>query len=109
MEKDVEEKISQLQILEQNLQNFSMQKQSFQAQLLEIDNAIEELSKNKKESYKIIGPIMVLTPAEELKKDLESRKEVVELRVKNFEKQEEKIKEKAEKLQEEVMKKIKNE
>lgn len=109
MEKELEEKIGQLQILEQNLQTFSLQKQTFQAQLLEINNALDELSKNKGESYKIIGSIMVAASAEELKKDLESRKEIIELRINNFEKQESRLKEKAEKLQQELMKKIKNE
>ena len=109
MEKGTEKKIGQLQLLEQNLQNFSMQKQTFQAQLLEVDNALEELSKTKQESYKIIGPIMVQTPAEDLKKDLESRKEIVDLRIKTLEKQESQIKEKAEKLQQEVRKEMKDE
>ena len=109
MDKNTEEQIGQLQLLEQNLQTFSMQKQQFQAQLMEIDNAINELSKNSKESYKIIGPIMVESKPEELKKELESRKEVVSLRVKTLEKQESQLKEKAETIQKEVMKKMKNE
>ncbi len=52
---------------------------------------------------------MVETPSEDLKKDLGSRKDIVELRVKSLEKQENQIKEKAETLQAEVMKEMKNE
>jgi prefoldin beta subunit len=104
--KETEQKIAELQLLEQNLQNFILQKQTFQAQLLEVDNALKELN-NSKEAYKIIGPIMVHSTNEELKKDLNSRKEILNLRIKNIEKQEDKIKEKADLLQSEVLNQIK--
>ncbi|MBI4447752.1 prefoldin subunit beta [Candidatus Woesearchaeota archaeon] len=105
--KEIEQKISQLQLLEQNLQNFLMQKQNFQAQLLEIENALAELEHCKGETYKIIGPIMIATEKENLKKDLTSKKEIVDLRIKNLKKQEELLKDKAKKLQEEVIKCLK--
>ncbi len=104
--KETEQKIAELQLLEQNLQNFILQKQTFQAQLLETDNALKELD-NSKETYKIIGPIMVHSTKEELKKDLNSKKEILNLRIKNIEKQEDKIKEKADSIQSEVLKQIK--
>ena len=50
---------------------------------------------------------MVSSDKAELKKDLESKKEMSELRVKALEKQETQIKQKAEKLQEEVLNSIK--
>ncbi len=105
--KDIEEKIEELQILERNLQNTLLQKQTFQTQLLEIKNALEELEKSKKETYKIIGTIMIASDASELKKDLKSKKEIIDLRVKNLEKQEEQIREKASKMQLEVMNALK--
>ena len=56
MEKqETEKKIAQLQVLEQNLQNFLLQKQAFQTQLVEIDNALEEVGKNNSALYRIIG------------------------------------------------------
>lgn len=110
LSKEDEQKISKLQLLEQNLQNFLLQKQNFSAQLMEIDNALEELDKSKeKNAYKIVGTIMVSIPKEELKKDLNSKKEVVELRIKNIEKQEKKIRDQSNDLQKEVMEKFKNE
>lgn len=110
LSKEDEQKISKLQLLEQNLQNFLLQKQNFSAQLMEIDNALEELDKSKdKNAYKIVGTIMVSTPKDELKKDLNSKKEVVELRIKNIEKQEKKIRDQSNDLQKEVMEKFKNE
>ena len=57
---DVEQKIAQLQLLEQNMQNFLAQKQNFQAHELEINNAIDELGKSKGNAYKIVGSIMIL-------------------------------------------------
>jgi len=88
------------------MQQFLMQKQSFQTQLVEIESALKEL-KNSEKAYKIVGNIMVSSKKEELEKDLKSKKETVELRIKMLEKQEEKIKEKADKIQKEVLKEIK--
>ena len=106
MEKETEQGINQLQLFEQSLQNLLMQKQQFQLQLAEIDSALKELETTD-EAYKIVGNIMALTKKEELKKDLKEKKEVVELRVKTMEKQETQIKEKASKLQEEILKTMK--
>lgn len=106
MEKETEEGINQLQLFEQGLQNLLMQKQQFQLQLAEIGSALKELGTTN-ESYKIVGNIMVSAKKDELEKDLKEKKEVVELRIKSLEKQETQIKEKASKLQEEILKKIK--
>ncbi len=108
MQKEIEQKIGQLQLFEQSVQNLLMQKQQFQMQLAEIDSALKELD-NTKEAYKIVGNIMVLKRKEELEKDLKEKKEVAQLRIKSMDKQESQIKEKASKLQEEVLKNIKNE
>ena len=104
--KETEQQISQLQLFEQSLQNILMQKQQFQSQSMEIESALKELEKKEKEN-KIVGNIMVSSKKEDLKKDLESKKEIVDLRVKTIEKQENSIREKAKKIQEEVSKNIK--
>jgi len=106
LDKETQEKIGELQIAEQNLQSFLMQKQNFQTQLVEVDSALSDLEKSK-DSFKIIGNIMVKAEKKELKKELEEKKTILELRIKNIEKQEDKIREKASKLQEEVMKEMK--
>jgi prefoldin beta subunit len=103
--KDSEKKINQLQLLEQSMQNLMAQKQQFQLQQVEVDSALKELEKVE-EAYKIVGNIMVLTKKPELKSDLESKKEILGLRIKNLEKQENQLREKASKLQEEVMKEM---
>ncbi|MAG50443.1 prefoldin subunit beta [archaeon] len=104
--KETQEKIDRLQLIEQNLQSILIQKQTFQGQLLEIENALKELT-NKKDVYKIIGAIMVASKKEDLEKELNQKKEILDLRLKNIEKQEEKIKEGATELQSEVMKNLK--
>ncbi len=105
--KETENKIAQLQMLEQNIQNFLVQKQTFQAQLIEVDNALEELEKTKGNSYKIVGAVMIAAEKEDLKKDLNEKREIVNLRINSIEKQENQLKDKALKLQSEVLNKIK--
>ncbi|MCB9358790.1 prefoldin subunit [Candidatus Woesearchaeota archaeon] len=101
------EKISQLQLLEQGMQSFNMQKQQLQANILEFESALEELD-NTDASYKIIGNIMVKVDQDKLKKSLEEDKKNAEIRIKAVEKQEDSMKEKAKRIQQEVMEEMKN-
>ena len=106
MEKDTQEKIGQLQMFEQSLQTFLGQKQQFQVQLVEVESALSELETTSK-AYKIVGNIMVEADKNELKSDLDSKKEMLELRIRTMDKQETQVREKASKLQSEILKKIK--
>ena len=106
MDKETEQKIAQLQLLEQNLQGFLMQKQQFQTQLVEVESALEEI-KDAEESFKIVGSIMVKAKKQDLEKDLKEKKEMLELRIKTIEKQEKNIKDRAEIIQKEVLGKVK--
>ncbi|MBS3101038.1 prefoldin subunit beta [Candidatus Woesearchaeota archaeon] len=106
--KETEQKISQLQMFEQSLQSFLGQKQQFQIQLVEVESALNELNGTDK-AFKIIGNIMVESDKSELKADLQSKREMLELRIKTMEKQELQVREKASKLQSEILKKIKKE
>jgi prefoldin beta subunit len=99
---DSEQKINQLSLIQQNLEMYGMQKQQFENQRLETESAIGEVEK-RKESYKIIGNIMVLCDSADLKKDLEEKLETLNLRIKNLEKQEEKLKSKAAEIQKDVL------
>ncbi|MBL7100679.1 MAG: prefoldin subunit beta [Nanoarchaeota archaeon] len=107
MNKETEQKIGQLQLMEQNLQNFATQKQTFQTQLFEIENALKELENCKDKTYKIVGTVMIASDKKELIKDLNEKKSMIELRIKTLEKQEKAIKEKASHIQTEVMSKLK--
>lgn len=104
--KDAQESIQRLQMLEQNLQALSMQKQQFQAQLFEVEGALKEISSSNV-VYKMVGGIMIGAEKEPLQKELQAKKELLELRVQTLEKQEKQVKDKAKKLQEEVMASVK--
>lgn len=105
---EAEEKIQQLQMVEQSLQALLMQKQNLQIHLMEADSALSEL-KNVQSAYKIIGNIMISSDKATLEKDISGKKETAELRLKSVEKQEITLREKAQKLQEEVMGELKKE
>ncbi len=101
--------MEQLQVLEQSLQTTVAQKQNFQSQLLEIENALAEVQKSKEQVYRMVGPLMIAASASDVKKDLESRKEVLNLRLDNLNKQEKKLKERFESLHKEVLKNLQSE
>ena len=96
------EKIAELQMLQQRLTLFNSQRQQFQIQLAEVENALGELGKAKAPVYKMVGELLVEKQIDDLKKELADKKEELDLRVKTLEKQESKIKESALALQKEV-------
>ncbi|MBS3089377.1 prefoldin subunit beta [Candidatus Pacearchaeota archaeon] len=100
-------KIQELQSMEQNLQNFAMQKQVLQAELNEIDNALAEISTADDDIYKMTAGIMIKTEKKNITKDLNEKKRVIELRAQSFEKQEKIIEDKASKLRAEVTESVK--
>ena len=103
---ETETRVAQLQLLQQNLQTLLVQKQQFQLQLNEIDSALSEI-KDSKQAYKIVGNIMVLSNREDLEKSLKEKKDIIELRLKNIETQEERLRKKGEELQQQVVKEMK--
>jgi len=107
MSKGTQEKINELQMLQQRLTVFNAQKQQFQMQLVEVDNALGEIEKSKGQIYKIVGEILIEKPAAEVKTELHEKKEEMDIRIKTLEKQENKIKEAALALQKEVQAELK--
>jgi prefoldin beta subunit len=108
LEKQTEEKIKRLQQYEQNMQTFALQKQQFQSQLIEVDSALAELEKVDV-AYKIVGNIMVKSDKQNLQGDLQQKKDMVSLRIRAMEKQEDALRDKSKQLQKEVLGEIKNE
>ena len=82
--KETESQIKELQLLEQNLQSILMQKQAFQMELSETENALEELARANDETFKIVGNIMIKYSKENLSKDLKQKKDLLSLRLKSF-------------------------
>ncbi len=107
MAHETDEKIRQLQMMEQGLQQILLQKQALQSQLMELDSALKGL-KGSAEAYRIIGNVMVLSAKDGLEKDLLSKKETAELRIETLSRQESSTREKASKLQKEIVGEMKN-
>ena len=107
IDQETQEKIQQLQIFEQSLQNLLLQKQAFQIELSETENALKEVEKTKDDIYKLIGQVMIKASKQEIEKEFKQKKDILNLRVKSIDKQETQIRGELEKLREEVMKKIK--
>ena len=84
-----------------------MQKQNFQGQFLELENALHESEKSE-EVYKIVGQIIVKSDKNNLVKELKEKRDLIDKKVKEIEKQEEKLREDILPLQEEVMKSLKD-
>jgi len=105
--KEVQEKIGQLQMMQQQLQMFSAQKQQFQLQQVEVENAQEELKQAKSKTYKLVGEILVEKSKEDLTKELAEKGRRLDLRLKAIEKQEKSIRDRAMDLQEDVTKALK--
>ena len=100
-----QEKIQEMQVLEQNLQNLFMQKQSFQIELSETQSALKEILGSGDEVYKMVGQLMIKSNREKIKGELENKEKFLEIRLTSVEKEEAFLMEKLEKLREEIMKK----
>lgn len=96
--------LEELQMIEQAIQNLLLQKQIFQLELAETENALGNLKDVKGEVYKIVGNLMFKAEKESLKKELEHKKELLELRMKSIEKQEEDFTKKSLKVRGELLK-----
>jgi len=95
-----ENDVLKIQQYQQQLQVFSMQKQSLQSQLMEFENSIEELNNSTKEEvYKIVGTIMIKKDKIELLSELNESKEKTDLRMSVINKQIDKISKKIKEIQ----------
>ena len=83
-----------------------MQKQQAESELTEILSALQGVDSTST-TYKILGKIMILSSKEKISKELKEKKEVLEVKLKNFSEQEEKIKQNIDSLQKEVVEELK--
>lgn len=77
-----------LQLLEHNLQQLLLQKQSMQFELNEITNASNELGKADEEVYRVMGNIMMRAKKADLQKEINERKKALELHLEALDRQE---------------------
>lgn len=98
-----EQKIQEIQILEQTLQNLFLQKQAFQMELSETESALQALETSGEEVFKIIGQLMLKSEKPKIKGELEDKKKLLELRIKTMDSQETSLTEQLDKVREELM------
>ncbi len=107
LSEETQRKIQEMQMMEQGFQQLMMQKQAFTMEGNENDKALEELKKAEGDVFKIVGSsIVIKTEKNKLQKELEHKKELIDLRLKNIDKQEKELTDKLQGLREEVMKEI---
>jgi prefoldin beta subunit len=93
--------LMELQTFQQQMQTVLMQKESLSIQNMEIEKALEELGKNEHDDvYKAIGPILIKSTKKDLTKELNEKKETIDLRIKSLQKQEARLKDKLKESQE---------
>ena len=107
LDEDTQAKIQQLQMMEQSFQQLLMQKNAFSMESNETDLIIKEVEKTSGEVSRIIGnQVVIKTTKEEILKDMENKKKLIDTRMKSIDEQEQEFSKKIEEIREEVMKKI---
>lgn len=104
MTSDKEKSFEELQMVEQASQNLLLQKQLFQVEMSETHSALDSLKDAKGDVFKIVGNLMFKAEKEELKKELEHKSRLLELRIQSIEKQEEELSKKGLKIRSEFQK-----
>lgn len=93
--------IADFQQKQQQARMVAAQKYQVEVELKETKNALDEISKSKKpEVHKVVGKVLIKAEPSKIKKELEDKKETLELRLKTLKKQEEKLKKGLKEIQE---------
>ncbi|MEI6058322.1 MAG: prefoldin subunit [archaeon] len=107
LDEETQRQIQELQMIEQSFQQLMMQKQAFQMELTETEQILKEIEKTSGEISRIIGgQVIIKTTKEEVKETMNHKKQLIDLRLKNIEKQEKDFSEKINSIRDEIMKKI---
>ena len=101
---EAQEKIEELQGLQETAQNVAVQKQETESSLTDAENALEELEEIDDETtmYRQVGELLVETDFDEAEEDLEDKVDSLEVRLETLEKQEERVQQQFEQLQGEL-------
>ncbi|MCD6434916.1 MAG: prefoldin subunit beta [Clostridiales bacterium] len=108
LNKETQEDLAQLQVLQQRIQLLVSQKQVLQQRVNEIDDALKEIKESKKPIYKLVGEALIEKDKKELEEELKKEKETINIRIQSLETQEKKNQEKTKELQERITKDLKN-
>lgn len=103
MAEDLRAKAVEFERSRNQLLNVSAQKQQLQLQGSALGNAVSELEKTKeKKVFKLTGNILIQSDTIATKKELQEKKESIDLRVKTMQKQEDSLVNKLNKLKSEI-------
>ncbi len=98
----LQEKLQQAQRLQAELESIVAQRYQLEISLKEVEKSLEELAKIDENTpiYKSVGSILVKARGkEEVKKELEEKKDLLEIRIKALKKQQELLQKKYEEIQ----------
>lgn len=102
---DMNQTISEFERGRAQLSSLSVQKQQLQMQSEAFSQTLEELKKTKEEKvFKFAGNIMIQSPVADVQKEVETKKESTDLRLKTVQKQETIMIDKLNKLKEQIEK-----
>ena len=107
LDEETQQKIQQLQMMEQTFQQLLMQKNAFSMEANETDYIIKEVEKTQGEVSRIIGnQVVIKSTKEAILEDMKKKQELIKTRMKTIDEQERQFSEQIESIREEVMKKI---
>jgi prefoldin beta subunit len=100
----IQNQLAQLQQIQQQAQALMQQKNQIELVLRETERALEELKKTGDDAvvYKAAGELLIKADREEVLKDLEEKKDSLEVRVKSLARQEERIQSRFTQLQDQL-------
>ncbi|MBI4173256.1 MAG: prefoldin subunit beta [Candidatus Aenigmarchaeota archaeon] len=95
--------VNQAQVYQQQAQLYAAQKETLNMQMLEIEKALKELETSPEDKiYKIAGPILIKAGKEDVRKELQEKKDFLLLKIQTIDKSEKKAKEKLEEIKQKL-------
>ena len=98
-----QDKLQEMQTLDQNIQNLFLQKQAIQIEFSETQSALKEIENSGDEIFKMIGQLLIKTNKSKINEELLNKKKFLEIKINSVEKQENFLTEKLEKLRGEII------
>lgn len=107
LDEDTQNKIRELQMLEQSFQQFLMQKNAFNMELSETNYILEQVEKTTGEISRIVGgQVVIKSSKDEVLTEMKKKKELLSQRISSIDKQEKDFSKRIDDIREEVMKRI---
>ncbi len=96
------ETVQELQMLEQQRQQLLMQKQTFQVEQNQVQNALNEVKATSDSVFKVISGALIKVEKQKMLSELEDKLKTLSMRIDSIEKQEKSIDDRMDSLQKEL-------